>query len=98
MRDPQQTPAPFAREARTWRRYLRFWGPRAAADVDDELRFHVEMRVADYLARGLSEVDARAATARRFGDLIAARSQCLTITTRRERRMTRAQLIDAFVQ
>ena len=40
--------APNARRAATWRRYLRFWGPRAAADVDDELRFHIEMRVHDY--------------------------------------------------
>ena len=98
MHDPQQTPAPFARAAFTWRRYLRFWGPRAAADVDDELHFHIEMRVRDYMARGLSEAEARAATARRFGDLVGARSECLTITTRRERRMTRAQLVDAFVQ
>ena len=90
--------APNARHAATWRRYLRFWGPRAAADVDDELRFHIEMRVHDYMARGLSEVDAREATARRLGDLATSRAECLTITTRRERRMTRAQLLDAFGQ
>ena len=98
MHDPQQAPTPSAHRAHTWRRYLRFWGPRAAADVDDELRFHVEMRVRDYVARGLSEDEARAATLRRLGDLVTARSECVTITTRRERRMTRAQLIDAFVQ
>src|SRR6478609_7363571 len=33
-----------------WRRYLRFWGPDVAADVDDELRFHLEMRERDFLA------------------------------------------------
>ena len=96
--DPQQTPTPQARAAFTWRRYLRFWGPRAAADVDDELRFHIEMRIRDYMARGMSEADARAATGQRLGDLATARTECLTITTRRERRMTRAQLLDAFVQ
>src|SRR5437763_2658082 len=90
--------APNARRAATWRRYLRFWGPRAEADVDDELRFHIEMRVRDYIARGMSEGEARAATARRLGDLAHDRAECLTITTRRERRMTRAQLVDAFVQ
>jgi predicted permease len=90
--------APNARRAATWRRYLRFWGPRAAADVDDELRFHIEMRVRDYMDRGMSEADARAATVRRLGDLATNRAECLTITTRRERRMTRAQLVDAFVQ
>lgn len=91
-------PTPGAHRAATWRRYLRFWGPRAEADVDDELRFHIEMRVRDYRARGLSEQDARAATARRLGDLAHDRAECLTITTRRERRMTRAQLVDALVQ
>lgn len=90
--------APNARLAANWRRYLRFWGPRAAADVDDELRFHIEMRVRDYMARGMAEADARAATARRLGDLATSRAECLTITTRRERRMTRAQLVDALVQ
>jgi len=90
--------APDARRAANWRRYLRFWGPRAEADVDDELRFHIEMRVHDYMARGMTEAEARAATARRLGDLATQRAECLTITTRRERRMTRAQLIDAFAQ
>ena len=89
---------PQARRAATWRRYLRFWGPRAEADVDDELRFHIEMRVRDYIAQGMTEEEARAATARRLGDLATNRAECLTITTRRQRRMTRAQLIDAIGQ
>ena len=90
--------APQARRAATWRRYLRFWGPRAEADVDDELRFHIEMRVRDYIAQGMTEDEARAATARRLGDLATNRAECLTITTRRQHRMTRAQLIDALGQ
>ena len=97
MDDPQQTPAPNARRAATWRRYLRFWGPRAEADVDDELAFHIEMRAREYMERGLPEADARSAATRRLGDLTAARRECIAITSRRERRMTRAQLIDAFV-
>ena len=90
--------APNARQAATWRRYLRFWGPRAAADVDDELRFHIEMLVRDYIALGMTEADARAASARRLGDLATNRAECLTITSRRERRMKRAQLLDALGQ
>lgn len=89
---------PNARPAATWRRYLRFWGPRVEADVDDELRFHIEMRVHEFMARGMSEPEAREATARRLGDLATNRAECLSITTRRERRMTRAQLVDAFTQ
>src|SRR5688500_12429090 len=37
-----------------WRRYLRFFGPDVDADVDEELRFHLEMRERSYLERGLS--------------------------------------------
>ena len=81
-----------------WRRYLRFFGFRGVADLDDELRFHVEMRVRDCMARGMSEHEARAATAQRLGDLASARDRCVTIATRRQRRMTRAQIIDALVQ
>ena len=97
MHDPQQAPAPHARRAATTRRYLRFWGPRAEADVDDELAFHIEMRARDYMERGLTEHEARAAATRRLGDLSTARAECIAITSRRERRMTRAQIIDAFV-
>jgi putative ABC transport system permease protein len=96
--DPQQVPPPRAEYARTWRRYLRFFGPRAVADLDDELRFHIEMRVRDYIAHGMSEADARAATVRRLGDLATTRDACVAIATRRERRMTRAQIVDALVQ
>src|SRR5688500_2124682 len=81
-----------------WRRYLRFFGYRGVADLDDELRFHVEMRVRDYMARGMSEPDARAATAQRLGDLANARDSCATIATRRQRRMTRARIVDAMLQ
>ena len=45
---------------RVWHRYLRFWGTSPAADVDDELRFHVEMRARDLRSRGLSDIDADA--------------------------------------
>jgi putative ABC transport system permease protein len=98
MHDPQQAPAPNAARAATWRRYLRFWGPRAEADVDDELAFHVEMRAREYMARGMAEADARRAALRRLGNLVAARTECVAITSRRERRMTRAQIVDAFLQ
>jgi putative ABC transport system permease protein len=97
MNDPQQAPAPHAKRAATARRYLRFWGPRAAADVEDELAFHIEMRARDYMERGLSEPEARRAATRRLGDLASARAECIAITSRRERRMTRAHVVDAFV-
>ena len=42
-----------------WRRYLTFWRPNIESDVNDELRFHLEMRVNEYVARGMSPADAR---------------------------------------
>ena len=96
--DPQDAPPPRAERARTGRRYLRFFGPRSVEDLDDELRFHIEMRVHDFMARGMSESDARAATARRLGDIAAARGACVTIATRRDRKMTRALVLDALLQ
>ncbi|HEY7394784.1 MAG TPA: ABC transporter permease, partial [Gemmatimonadaceae bacterium] len=82
----------------SWRRYLRFWGARVDADVDDELAFHVEMRTEDYLTRGLDPVAARAKALARVGNVRHARTQCLTIGHRRQRGMTRAQFIDALRQ
>ena len=42
-------------------------------DVDEELRFHLDMRVTELVALGLSSDDARARAAREFGDLDDAR-------------------------
>jgi putative ABC transport system permease protein len=51
-----------------WRRYVRFWGPNVDADVDDELAFHLQMRIRDYECRGLARDSAERAAAERFGD------------------------------
>jgi predicted permease len=73
-----------------WRRYLSFWGANPERDLDDEIRFHVEMRQRDYIARGLSAQDAERAAVHRFGDIGRVRSQCHEIDaqTEREMRMT----------
>ena len=59
----------MTRDPPLWRRYLRFWGPDVEADVEDELRFHVDMRARDYEARGLPPSAARCAAIERFGDV-----------------------------
>ena len=81
-----------------WFRYFRLFGPSAVRDLDDELSFHIEARVRDYMARGHSELEARRLTAERLGDMAAARHTCETIAVKRDQRMRRAQLIDAFTQ
>ena len=42
--------------------------PRIETDVEDEVSFHLEMRVAELVARGWSPDAARAEALRRFGD------------------------------
>ena len=46
-------------DAPRWRRNLRFWGADPDADVDDELRFHLEMHADDLRRRGLASSSAR---------------------------------------
>ena len=70
-----------------WRRYLRFWGRDLEADLDDELRFHIDMREQEYRAEGMSAAEARAAVIARFGDVARVRDACTEIDHRRERRM-----------
>ncbi len=56
------------RDQPRWRRYLRFWGPDVEADIDDELRFHLDMRERDFRAAGLPPAVAREEALARFGD------------------------------
>jgi putative ABC transport system permease protein len=76
---------------------LRFWRPDVRADVDEELAFHLEMRVRDLVAAGLSPAAARAAAERDFGDLGTVRAQCVTIDERRSRRDRRAEYVSDFL-
>ena len=68
-----------------WRRYLRFWGPNVQADIDDELRFHLEKRAEEQVRRGLSEPEARLRAIERFGDLERIRRMCAEIGHERAR-------------
>ena len=79
-----------------WRRYLRFWRQNIAEDVDDELRFHTEMRVREYVARGMSEADARHAVRHRLGDVDAARVECIELGKVRETHARNADFIDGL--
>ena len=58
-----------------WRRYIRFWGPNVDADIDDELRFHLEARIAEYERLGHSPEDAARLTRERVGELTDVRAR-----------------------
>ena len=46
------------------------------AEVNDEIQFHLEERIREYVARGVDPATARAAALDRLGDLRAVRSEC----------------------
>lgn len=66
--------------------------------IDRELAFHLEMRVRELMAQGMTEADARVAAARRFGDYDAPREACVQIHERRRRRMTRTAYFSELIQ
>lgn len=57
--------------AALWRRYDRLSGSDPAADVKDELRFHLETKVDDLVARGWRRDAAREEAERQFGNVLA---------------------------
>ena len=81
-----------------WRRYLRFWGADASADVDNEISFHLEELVKHLRARGLSDDEARTEAARRFGDAARVRAECVTAEERSMRVSRRRDARDALSQ
>ena len=70
-----------------WRREIRFWGSNPDSDLDDEIRFHVEMRAADLVEMGWRPEEARAEALRAFGDMPAVRTECRRLDRQRERHM-----------
>ena len=80
-----------------WRRLARITkrDPREEIDeeTDEEIRFHFEMCVRDYMAHGLTEEEAQAAAHERFGDEKPIREECVEI----DRRAHSSQLRRAWV-
>src|SRR5689334_23788317 len=62
------------RRAVNWRRGLRRHG--READLETELRFHIEERVADLVRSGISEEDARRQVRLEFGDAEQVKDAC----------------------
>lgn len=74
------TPTPI------WRRYSRLFGPDPAADVKDELRFHLQAKIDDLIAQGWNPKAAREEAERQFGDLRAVQQIGIRIGEKMERR------------
>ncbi|HJR35877.1 MAG TPA: ABC transporter permease, partial [Gemmatimonadales bacterium] len=72
--------------------------PEVAAEVDDELRFHLDLVAARLRAGGLSESEARAEAIRQFGDLPYTLRYCRAEGQRREREKRRMTFFDELGQ
>lgn len=53
-----------------------------ALEVEEELRFHIEMLECKYAQQGMSAAEASAAALRRFGNVEKVRKQCVHISRR----------------
>jgi len=81
-----------------WRRYLRFLRPNPAADLDDELRDHIESTVEELVVRGMPRDAARAEATRRFGDVSRVRDVVHRLDQRHFTRRNRLAGLETFVQ
>ena len=80
-----------------WRRYLRFIRPNAAADLDDELRDHLDSTIEALMKDGWAFDAARAEALRRFGDVSRIRSTVQRIDRTHEKRQRLSTSLDAFI-
>src|SRR5258705_11746057 len=62
---------------------------RLQSDVDEEIRFDIDMRVRELVAQGLAPDAARERAVREFGDVDATRRYCSSLDARAERRARR---------
>jgi len=66
---------------------------RVQADVDDEIRFDIDMRVRDLVAQGMGADAAREQAVREFGDVDETRRYCASLDARTERAARRTAWI-----
>lgn len=68
--------------ARLFMRFGRVGRERIELEVEEELRFHVELLAREYSRQGMSPEAARDASLRRFGNVERIRNQCVEISSR----------------
>ena len=79
-------------------RYLRRRSQDLQADVDEELRIHLDMRVEELVASGMAAEVARREALRQFGDLEYTRRYCRTQHARKEAGMRWSLLVGELAQ
>jgi len=69
-----------------------------AEQVDEEITLHIEMRMRDLMARGMTAQEAREEAERRFGETKRARATLLRSAEHRERTMSIGEWLDGWRQ
>jgi putative ABC transport system permease protein len=82
-------------QAPRWRRYLRFWGSNATADVDEEIAFHLDELTAQYIRSGRSPDTATRIAAAQFGDVATLARSMRELAHHRESAMRHTEWLDA---
>ncbi len=67
-------------------------------DVDEEMRFHLDQRVDDLVARGMHTDEARELALREFGDVRAARAELASMDRRRVRKFAASEWVASVGQ
>ncbi len=67
-------------------------------DVDEEMRFHLDRRIDDLVARGMPASDAREVALREFGDIRAARAELASMDRRRVRKFAASEWLASVGQ
>jgi putative ABC transport system permease protein len=78
--------------------YVRRRPDKVASEIDEELRTHLDMRIGELTARGLSPEDARQEALRQFGDLEATRAYCRQQDLGKETHLQRGLLFQDLMQ
>ena len=81
-----------------WLRYLRFWKSDVQSEIDAELRFHFDARIAELVALGIDPSAARAQAEEEFGNLGDVRASLREIDGRIAQRRARGEWIDGVRQ
>ncbi len=79
-----------------WRRLFRIWRRSPARDVDAELAFHFDERIAELVAGGMPGDEGRRVATHEFGDLESVRARLMAIDTRIAEQETRREWWDGF--
>jgi putative ABC transport system permease protein len=80
----------------SWRRYLRFWRSNVPLDVDEEIDFHLQGLIEEYVRSGMTPDEARRAASLRFGDRNRIAGAMRALAQQRDRTVRRTEWLDAL--